>query len=174
MPPPDEWLRGLKGRLAPVEQAKLWALRPVMKKQGDDGTNYQWMALQVTLCGGGHPTRQAVAKFFAKVDGDKKWYPGKRDPGQGRPEQLTKSKRLAIARSAMALKRRKVEPSYGNVIAQCPQASTNPSTGRPFSRNVINRVLTSDCFDNRPSKPWRFQFALTIVRPYQLRCGSRC
>ena len=68
MPPPDEWLRGLKGRLAPVEQAKLWALRPVMKKQGDDGTNYQWMALQVTLCGGGHPTRQAVAKFFAKVE----------------------------------------------------------------------------------------------------------
>ena len=153
------WISGPKGRLAPAEQAKLWALRKVLQKEGGASDQYQWMASQVSLLGGGHPTRQAVAQFFARVDADKKWYPGKREPGQGRPQQLTKKKRSIIARSAMSLKRRKVEPSYDNVIAQCPHACVNPSTGRPFSRNIINQVLTSDCYDNRPSKPWRFQFS---------------
>ena len=100
------WISGPKGRLAPAEQAKLWALRKVLQKEGGASDQYQWMASQVSLLGGGHPTRQAVAQFFARVDADKKWNPGKREPGQGRPQQLTKKKRSIIARSAMSLKRR--------------------------------------------------------------------
>ena len=61
---PNAWLNGPKGRLAPVEQAKLWALRKVSQKSSGDSVQYQWMAMQVSLVGGGHPTRQAVAKFL--------------------------------------------------------------------------------------------------------------
>ena len=94
------WISGPKGRLAPAEQAKLWALRKVLQKEGGASDQYQWMASQVSLLGGGHPTRQAVAQFFARVDADKKWYPGKREPGQGRPQQLGEARRGSARRGA--------------------------------------------------------------------------
>ena len=31
-----QWRTGRQGTLAPVEQAKLWALREVLRKQGED------------------------------------------------------------------------------------------------------------------------------------------
>ena len=74
----NAWLVASTGRLPPVEQAKLWALREVLRKRGDDVLQYVWMAGQVKLAGGGHPTRQAVKKFFDRVDTDKEWYPGER------------------------------------------------------------------------------------------------
>ena len=154
----DQWLRAQNGYLPAIEQAKLWALRAVMRKMGEDVTQYQWMAAQVRLVGGGHPTRQAVHKFFTRVDGDPDWYPGKRHNVGGRPRALTSAKRKRIAHSAMALKRRNMEPCYMAVKAQCPAALHNPTTGKPFSRTVINQVLTTDCYDHVPSKPWRFVY----------------
>ena len=45
--------------MPPVELAKLWALRVVLMKQGEKWDQYQWMGEQVTLVGGGHPSRDA-------------------------------------------------------------------------------------------------------------------
>ena len=46
------WTHEAVGRLAPVEQAKLWALREVLRKQGEEDTQYQWMSTKVKLVGG--------------------------------------------------------------------------------------------------------------------------
>ena len=56
------WINGPKGRLAPIEQAKLWALRKVLQKEGGACDQYQWMAMQVTLLGGGGQARRGAAR----------------------------------------------------------------------------------------------------------------
>ena len=152
------WLAGKRGSMAPIEQAKLWALRVVLRKQGEEEDQFAWMSTQVKVVGGGHPTREAVRRFFQRVDQDEAWHPGKRGD-VGRPQALTPHKRRVIAESAMALKKRRMEPSYTTVVAQCPRATRNPQTGAAFSRGTINSVLTTDCYDHDPGKPWRFRFA---------------
>ena len=98
------WSAAADGRMAPSEQAKLWALREVLKKQGEDPEQYTWMASQVYLAGhgcatgGGHPGGSRVRKFFAQVDALRgEWYPGWRPWNcGGRPVQLTPKKRSVI------------------------------------------------------------------------------
>ena len=71
-----QWRTGRQGTLAPVEQAKLWALREVLHMLGEDDDQYQWMSGLVQVVGGGNPGRNAVRMFFAKVDADPEWHPG--------------------------------------------------------------------------------------------------
>ena len=144
--------------MAPITQAKLWGLREGLRKMGEDTTQYTWMAAQVKVVGGGHPTKQAVDKFFHRVDQDPGWHPGKRG-AVGRPKELTDKKRATVARTAMRLKARGVEPGYEALLQECPGATWNEQTGEPFSRNTINDVLTTDCYDHDPEKPWEYRFA---------------
>ena len=53
----------------------------------------------------------------------------------------------------MALKRRKVEPTYASINAQCPNAVTNPKTDAPVHSNRVYKVIREDCYDNDPSSP---------------------
>ena len=50
-------------------------------------------------------------------------------------------------------------PSFDLAVATYPTATLNEATGKPFSRQKINEVLTTDCYDNVPEKPWQFRFA---------------
>ena len=151
------WTRAPQGRMPPIEQAKLWALREVLRKQDEATDQYSWMATQVRVQGGGSPDRRVVARFFERVDADSQgWYPGKKSDDVGRPVDMTPAKRRAIALAAQGLKRRRRLPSYETVVAQAPAATHNPRTGAPFSRNKINEVLTTDCFDPGAQKPWQF------------------
>ena len=50
-----QWRTGRQGTLAPVEQAKLWALREVLRMLGEDDDQYQWMSGLVQVVGGGTP-----------------------------------------------------------------------------------------------------------------------
>jgi len=43
------WFSGKHGSLAGIQQAKLWALREVLSKQGESTTQWQWMSEQVSL-----------------------------------------------------------------------------------------------------------------------------
>ena len=54
--------------------------------------------------------------------------------------------------------RREGEPCYELALAKCPSATTNPTTGLPFSRHKIKEVLTTDCYDRTSSVPWRFAY----------------
>ena len=160
------WTRAAPDRMPPKEQCKLWALRQVLRKLSEDDDQYEWMASQVTVVGGGksgqggHPGREAVRQFFQRVDAaGTDWYPGY-SSGQrkGRPLQLTPGKRQIIATSMMAAKKRGTTPCYETVLDQTPKASLNEATKKPFSRNKINEVLTADCYDEDPEKPWEFRF----------------
>ena len=63
-----KWTHAPQGHLPPKEQAKLWALREVLTKQGEDAEQYHWMASRVHVVGGGAPSRGAVRRFFERVE----------------------------------------------------------------------------------------------------------
>ena len=101
------WTEAAHGRMPAIEQAKLWALREVLRKRGEDTRQHTWMASQVRVEGGGHPDRRIVAKFSQRVDADpQSWYPGEKSDDVGRPLELTPAKRRIIAKAAEGLKRR--------------------------------------------------------------------
>ena len=45
------WTEAPEGQLPAIEQAKLWALREVLCKQGESTTQYAWMSKQVRVMG---------------------------------------------------------------------------------------------------------------------------
>ena len=117
------WTNAPVGRMPPIEQAKLWAVRAVLIEQGEAADQYQRMSKFVTKVGGGNPDRHVVKKFFARVDKDPQgWYPGKKAAGVGRPAELSEAAGKKISNSMMAAKRRKLEPSYDLACALCPAA----------------------------------------------------
>ena len=157
----EAWTRAADDRLPPKEQAKLWGLREALRKLDQDDTQYAWMASKVRVNGQGdrHPGRQSVREFFERVDKDPAgWYPGSRSADVGAPTQLTPAKRKAITTSMMCAKQRGVVPSYDLAKALCPRATTNDGTHAPFSRQAINALLTTECYDDTPDKPWEFRF----------------
>ena len=58
------WTTAPLGRMAPIEQAELWAVRAVLVDQGEAADQYQRMSRFVVKAGGGHPDRHVVKKFF--------------------------------------------------------------------------------------------------------------
>lgn len=155
----DLWTQAKSGSMCPLEQAKLWALREVLRKQGDNDTDYAWMSERVVAEGGGHPSRQAVRQFFLKVDEmGGAWYPGYKPDTVGRPKEMNPKKRRAIAVSMMSQKKKRNEPGYRLALHMCPKSTQNPTTGKAFSPHTIRKVLTTDCHDGDPSKPWKYRF----------------
>lgn len=153
------WASAATGRMTPKEQCKLWALREVLRAQGADTTQFEWMSQQVTVVGGGSPGRDAVRRFFQRVDaaGDD-WHPGYTAGRRGRRPEMTPRKRRMLAASMMAAKKRGVIPCYETALVWAPRASFNDATSAPFSRQTINEVLTTSCYDKDPSKPWEFRY----------------
>ncbi len=90
----------------------------------------EYIAEQLTLAGGGRPTpRSAVHEPVAKCQNGK-LYPGKprENPG-GRPPSITEHQKNEVARVAMELKKRKINPSPALVRAKLPPPSTaTPAT----------------------------------------------
>ena len=39
----------------------------------------------------------------------------------------------------------------------------NPETGEPFCDKTLRKVMSEDCYDVDPAKPWRFQAKLQKV-----------
>ena len=162
----EAWTAASAGRIPPSEQSKLWGAREALRMLGEDDTQYQWMAEQVFVNGKNnhlskqHPHRQSVKDFFTRVDGaGKVWYPGRADgDAPGAKTQLTPGKRKAICGSMMAAKKRGERPCYDLAKSYCPKAIVNPNTNKPFSRQKINDLLTSERYDKDPNEPWEFRF----------------
>ena len=113
------------------------------------------MSKRLKKVGGGPPTPAAIGQFFAKVDNDESWFPGKLYGSKGgRPKALSPTNESVIARSAMAMKLRDEEPTADAVIAQTPRAACNPATGEAVDKKVIYEILSRLCHDGDPSKPW--------------------
>ena len=95
------------GRLPPWEVAKAYAFHVVVGRVADHlgmaaheclGQRVDaFIAAQLTLQGGAHPTERAVRDAVARCS-EKGWYPGQpRDDVGGRPAQITEAQKTAIA-----------------------------------------------------------------------------
>ena len=76
------------------------------------------------------------------MDADPEWFPGKSDQSTyGRSKVMSAGNANVVAQSAMNMKRKGAEPTYGRVVAGCPTATHNPETNRPFAKRKIYEVL---------------------------------
>ena len=64
----------------------------------------------------------------------------------------------------MAAKARGELPCYETAVAYCESSTFNATTQAAFSRQKINEVLTTDCYDETPDRPWEFRYG-TKRRP---------
>ena len=144
--------------MSPWSQALVVALLKLCSSKKLD-LSYAEIAKHVSKIGGGHPSKQAIAALHSSTKSDKHWHPGKEKPGakkRGPKNKFSKAQKQVVANSAMALKKAGVEPTVANVMARCPRASTNPSTGEAFTSPTITKVLKTMCYDVKPTEPWAF------------------
>ena len=158
------WLAAAPGTLCAWEQAKALAYREASKELHNGKVKLAWVASKLTKQGGGSPQKGSLSEFFSKVDADPQWFPGKHGGAKrGRPPVLTAAKRRCIAQSLMRAKARGEEPCPAVAVHRCPTSTLNPETGEPFCENTLRKLMTEDCYDVDPAKPWRFQTKLQKV-----------
>ena len=155
------WKTGRDGSLSPWSQAKAWGLKHAWELTHEKGQTYglnAWIAERLYVEGKPkkHPTGQAIGQLLEKMKDDG-WFPGKIGGGGslgGRPSALSETNKAVIAKSAMALKEKGIEPTYPLVLAQCPKAALNPETGDFVDKRRIYDVFESKCYDEDPETPW--------------------
>ena len=91
------WLEGRRGNLSALSEAMLWAVRAVWRAEKGSLHGLQTFAAGlVTKVGTGeHPTHRAVGLFYARVDADPEWYPGKSGQVTHGPAKALTSNHLA-------------------------------------------------------------------------------
>ena len=67
-----DWLHARVGQMPPSEQAKLWALRQVLEKQGEATDCYEWMSTQVHVVGEGSRRTLPCIKYEKQKQTSKK------------------------------------------------------------------------------------------------------
>ena len=137
----DLWLGGPDERLCAREQAKAWALREMWRAEEKSTYGlYSFIASKVRKTRNGkptgdHPTSNAMKEFFGKLDGDDEWFPGKSTGAKRGPKRVLRGgKKSAIVSAAKRLKASGEEPTYAAVVAACPKAVLNATTGEPRRR----------------------------------------
>ena len=153
------WKAGRPDRLSPWMQALAFAYREASKElSAKKVPNIAWVASKLARGDGGPVTRQALHKWFAEVDKDPDWFPGKHTSAKRGPDPIfTEAKRQAIADCARKIKARGDEPTVEEVCQRCPVSTVNPETGKHFDAKLIRGVFASKCYDNDPEVPWRYQ-----------------
>lgn len=153
----EAWQGGRHGKMNAIAEARAWALREVWREQHK--TEYGllcFVATRVEKVGGGSPTPSAVAQFFERIDGDDDWYPGKRsDAAYGPQPVLHGAKRRRVAKTAMDLKKKGVEPTYSRMVTECGEDLINPETGRPLDKKPIYNLFRTDCYDEGSENYWK-------------------
>ena len=162
------WLSGRSGNLCPQQEAKAWALREAWREIKPE-KNYgmlEFVASRVCKVGvdnpvgGGPPSTAAVSKFFVRVDADPDWFPGKSYQERHGPLPIVRgAKKLAVARSAMAMSQRGEEVTYPALVARNKKALMNPATGRPVDKSIVYAILRECCYDDAddPTDTWTHQ-----------------
>ena len=152
----DFWLSGKSGSLSPWMMAQTVAMLKLRSKQKLD-VSYADIAMSVSKIGGGHPSKQAIALIDKFVSADPDWLPGQGKPGAlkvGRKAVFTDMKKKQVAKSAMLLKKKGLEPTLGAMMAQAPAAVLNPLTNLPFSTPTLSKVLRERAYDKDPTDAW--------------------
>lgn len=139
-----------------MAQAKIWALCVVCTETGTYMSDED-IAKKVAKVGGGHPSKTAVSQLRQRWEADAEWHPGKAAAGaakRGPKRTFRMQKQHAVARSAMAMKKRREEPAVAAVVAACPSATLNPRTQEPYADKYILNVFRTLCYDHDPEQPW--------------------
>ena len=90
------------------------------------------------------------------MDSDPDWFPGKHSAEPRGPKRLLRGPKLgAVVAAAKRLKANGEEPTYGAVVAACPQATLNPATNEPVHKSLVYTVFREACYDEDPKDPWR-------------------
>ena len=162
------WQEGKAGSLSPSAQAKAWAYREVWREEGKSlhGLNEHVAARVYKVKQPGqrakHPSGVAIAQLYNRIDEDPDWFPGKNAAQNGgRKRALSAQQANAIATSAMALKERRVEPTFPLIAGLCPNAVLNPTTGEAVHPDRVYEVFKTKCHDGDPNEPWKHQARLS-------------
>ena len=139
------WHGGQEGRLSAWEVAKALGLREASKELHDWTLNLPWVAQRLKKNGGGRPSTAGLLQLYAKIDADPDWFPGKHTGAKRGPKPwFNSAKRRCVAESMMAQKRNRGEdPSVEAAILNCPKATMNPKTKKPFCDKTIQDVFTT-------------------------------
>ena len=153
-------------------------MREVWRSEyGSDWGLKNFVAQRVEKIGGGNPGQPAITKFFSKVDEDPEWFPGKSSQEQyGPAPALSGQAKNAIAQAAMAMKKRKIEPTFPRIAAACPNAILNPATGKPVDKKRVYDVFRELCYDEDSDHPWshRARFSKTALTDAQIEKRLSC
>ena len=100
------------------------------------------IAAKLTKIGGGQPTPHAMFKFFARVDADPQWYPGKSyQQSRGPGHALSAQAMHILAEGAMRIKKQKLEPTHSEMVTRYPRAIINPYTQKPLCKDGLYKLL---------------------------------
>ena len=133
----DLWTRARRdGTLSPWQQACAFGLKEAWEEMHGDKRygKAKWIAERVHVQGRGtkRPCPEAITMMMSKMTEDEDWFPGKVYGSLGgRPPALSETNKSVIAASAMAMKKRGIDPTYPLIVAQCPNASRNPLKHQP-------------------------------------------
>ena len=158
-----------QGRLPPFEIAKAYAFDIVIKQMekhmgksacvllGED--KGEFIASQVTVKGGGHPTATAVYQNLKKCT-EPGWYPGKvHGVRTGRPADIPQHAKEGVAKVLMSTKRQLQRPTPAVARAKRPRLTVNPSTGKPISDWTIYHIMHTMCYDESEDDPWIYAYS---------------
>ena len=154
------WCGGKPGTMSAQTEARAWALREAWQDEHGDKTYgmLPWIADKVWKINEEkqkkeHPSKQALAKLFDKIDNDEEWFPGQCDrETYGPAPAINGTNQGVIARSAMTMKDKDSEPSYPQLVATNPKATLNPKTKRAVDKKVVYNILRKRCYDD-PDDP---------------------
>ena len=153
-----------EGRLTPWELAKVWALHQVVQQMAEQwgmqpaevvGTRVDaFIAAQVVVKGGGHPTERTVRQAIAKCS-EPTWFPGKQDRSKaGRKRIYSDFVKHEVARVAMDMKANRQKVTPRNVLRRLPRLARNPHSGKAMSKWSLRQIFTTHCYDLTEDDPW--------------------
>ena len=156
------------GFLPPWELAKAYAFHVVLATIAEElGTPAHelvgqavndYIAANVFLKGGGHPSRVAIAVAIKRCQ-DPEWYPGKVSAQRekaGRKPVYSEHRKNEVARVAMELKRQLVRPTPRRVRARLPELTRNPETGKAMDKKTFHAIFSTRCYDEHEDDPWMY------------------
>ena len=141
---PDWWRVGRKGHLPPWGQVLIWAALRLNE------------ALDLEMTDG------QIASLVSKsgedlMTEDPDWYPNKTQDNRLKPgpkRLRTHAVENAIAKGAMSIKARGIEPTAAIVKRDYAKTCTNPQTGELYTDKYILEVFRTKCHDPGSDVPW--------------------